>query len=47
MSSLRRVADASAGPTALGILVPPGPRTFLILRRARCRGILSSCARTA
>jgi hypothetical protein len=32
MCPLRRVADDRAGPTALGILVPPGPRTFLILR---------------
>jgi hypothetical protein len=32
MCPLRRVDDAQAGPTALGILVPPGRRTFLILR---------------
>jgi hypothetical protein len=29
---LRRVADDRAGPTALGILVPPGSQTFLVLR---------------
>jgi hypothetical protein len=28
----QRVEDARAGPTALGILVPPGPRTVVILR---------------
>jgi hypothetical protein len=32
MSPLRRVFGERAGPTALGILVPPGPRTVLILR---------------
>jgi len=32
MGVLRRVTDRRAGPAALGILVPPGPRTFLILR---------------
>jgi hypothetical protein len=32
MGELRRVTDRRAGPAALGILVPPGPRTFLILR---------------
>jgi hypothetical protein len=32
MCPLRRIADDRAGPSALGILVPPGPRTFLILR---------------
>ncbi len=32
MGVLRRVTDQRAGPAALGILVPPGPRTFLILR---------------
>jgi hypothetical protein len=32
MSPFRRVNDADAGPTALGILVPPSRRTFLILR---------------
>ncbi len=32
MCPLRRVEDARAGPAALGILVPPGRRTFLILR---------------
>jgi hypothetical protein len=30
--SLRRVEAHQAGPTALGILLPPGPRTVLILR---------------
>jgi hypothetical protein len=30
--SLRRVEARQAGPTALGILLPPGPRTVLILR---------------
>jgi hypothetical protein len=32
MGELRRVTDKRAGPKALGILVPPGRRTFLILR---------------
>src|SRR4051794_38728939 len=32
MCPLRRVDDDRAGPAALGILVPPGRRTFLILR---------------
>lgn len=32
MCPLRLVEDHRAGPSALGILVPPGPRTFLILR---------------
>ena len=32
MCPLRRVEDHRAGPSALGILVPPGRRTFLILR---------------
>jgi hypothetical protein len=32
MCPLRRVEDDSAGPTALGLLVPPARRTFLILR---------------
>jgi hypothetical protein len=32
MGVLRRVTDRRAGPAALGILVPPGARTFLILR---------------
>jgi hypothetical protein len=32
MPAFRRVIDAQAGPTALGILVPPGPRTLVILR---------------
>lgn len=32
MCPLRRVEDHRAGPSALGILVPPGQRTFLILR---------------
>jgi hypothetical protein len=32
MGELRRVTDRRAGPAALGILVPPGRRTFLILR---------------
>jgi hypothetical protein len=32
MPAFRRVEDAQAGPTALGILVPPSRRTFLILR---------------
>jgi hypothetical protein len=32
MCPLRRVDDDRAGPAALGILVPPGGRTFLILR---------------
>jgi hypothetical protein len=32
MGAFRRVEDAQAGPTALGILVPPSRRTFLILR---------------
>jgi hypothetical protein len=32
MAAFRRVEDAQAGPTALGILIPPSRRTFLILR---------------
>ena len=32
MSVFRRVDDDRAGPAAMGILVPPGRRTFLILR---------------
>jgi hypothetical protein len=32
MSPLRRVFGERAGPAALGILVPPGPRAVLILR---------------
>jgi hypothetical protein len=32
MCPLRRVEGPRAGPSALGILVPPGRRTFLILR---------------
>src|SRR5215470_20362395 len=32
MGSFHRVEDERAGPAALGILVPPGRRTFLILR---------------
>jgi hypothetical protein len=32
MCPLRRVEDHQAGPSALGILVPPGRRTFLIVR---------------
>jgi hypothetical protein len=32
MCPLRRVTDDQAGPNALGILVPPGRRTFLTLR---------------
>lgn len=32
MAAFRRVEDSRAGPTALGILVPPGSRTLVILR---------------
>jgi hypothetical protein len=32
MPPFRRVEDCRAGPMALGILVPPGLRTFVILR---------------
>jgi hypothetical protein len=32
MGAFRRVDDANAGPTALGILIPPSRRTFVILR---------------
>lgn len=32
MAPLRRVEAARAGPSALGILVPPAKRTFVILR---------------
>jgi hypothetical protein len=32
MGALRRVEAERAGPSALGILVPPGRRTFLIVR---------------
>ncbi len=37
MGSFRRVEGEQAGPAALGILVPPGRRTFVILRP---RGLL-------
>jgi hypothetical protein len=32
MCPLRRVEDIAAGPSALGLLLPPGKQTFLILR---------------
>jgi hypothetical protein len=32
MASFRRVDPGRAGPNALGILVPPGPRTLIIVR---------------
>ncbi len=32
MAAFRRVEDQRAGPSALGILVPPGMRTIVILR---------------
>jgi hypothetical protein len=32
MAALRRVADDRAGPEAVGILLPPGKRTVLIVR---------------
>jgi hypothetical protein len=32
MSALRRIDGSSAGPAALGILLPPGRRTLLVLR---------------
>src|SRR5207248_1167371 len=32
MDSFRRVEAEQAGPAALGILIPPGRRTFVILR---------------
>ena len=32
MSLLRRVTGEEAGPAALGVLLPPGRQTFLILR---------------
>jgi hypothetical protein len=32
MCPLQRVLDTEAGPQALGLLLPPGRRTFLILR---------------
>jgi hypothetical protein len=32
MSSLKLVPDGQAGPTALGILLPPGERTLLVVR---------------
>jgi hypothetical protein len=32
MTALRRIEGDRAGPGALGILVPPGPRTVLIVR---------------
>jgi hypothetical protein len=32
MAAFRRVEATQAGPTALGILIPPSRRTFLILR---------------
>ena len=39
MSAFRCVEGRDAGPSALGILAPPGRRTFLILRPGRCPGI--------
>lgn len=32
MAALRRVFGNQAGPTAIGILVPPGPRTVVLVR---------------
>src|SRR5262249_27756863 len=32
MAALRRVFGDKAGPEALGILVPPGPRTVVVIR---------------
>src|SRR5262249_27224695 len=32
MASARRVFGQQAGPTAIGILVPPGPRTAVVVR---------------
>jgi hypothetical protein len=32
MAASRRVFGQQAGPTAIGILVPPGPRTVVVLR---------------
>jgi hypothetical protein len=32
MPAFRRVEDAAAGPAALGILVPPGGRTVVVVR---------------
>src|SRR2546423_6197090 len=32
MSRFRQVEDREAGPSALGVLVPPGRQTFVILR---------------
>lgn len=32
MCPLRRVTDTEAGPDAVGMLLPPGPFTFLIIR---------------
>src|SRR5262245_23834350 len=32
MPSFRQVAGDQAGPNALGILIPPGPRTLIIVR---------------
>jgi hypothetical protein len=32
MAALRRVFGNRAGPTAIGVLIPPGPRTVVVLR---------------
>lgn len=32
MAQFRRIEDKFAGPQAVGILIPPGPRTMIILR---------------
>lgn len=44
MAALRRVNDWRAGPRALGILVPPGPETVVIVRprSLRCDLLLLS-----
>ena len=42
MSPFRRVEGRDAGPAALGVLAPPGRRTFLILRPA-CAAVGPAC----
>lgn len=49
MSPLKQTLAQQAGPDALGILIPPGPRTVLILRPRSLEWdlvLLKSCANT-
>ncbi|MCS6849807.1 MAG: hypothetical protein NZ700_01400 [Gemmataceae bacterium] len=47
MGAFRRVEGAQAGPEAVGILVPPGPRTLVVLRPRALRWDLVPVRRTA